>query len=294
MNPPDTNPRDTNPPGTNAPDTNPPQPAADPPAFALVRRGGPLLVSMPHVGTAIPDDLAKRLTPAALTRVDTDWHLPALYDFLAALDATVLVATQSRYVIDLNRPPDGDSLYPGQDTTGLVPVDTFRKEPLYRDAVPDAAEVASRRERWWRPYHEALAAELQRLRQRHASVVLWDAHSIASELPRFFQGRLPDLNFGTADGASCDPALADAVLSPVRAQHAFSWVLNGRFKGGYITRRYGRPNDGVHAIQLEKAQVIYMDETAPFALRPERAARLTPLLRACLGAAARWANGSPA
>ncbi len=260
------------------------------PCYTLRRGDSPLLVSMPHVGTDVPADIATRLTPAALSLADTDWHLPLVYDFLDAMDATVLVARNSRLVIDLNRPPDGGNLYPGRDTTTLVPVDTFRKEPVYRDAPPGADEIADRRVRYWQPYHDALASEIARLRGRHPRVALWDAHSIASELPRFFEGRLTDLNFGTADGAACDPAMADAVLAPVRAQQRYTWVLNGRFKGGHITRRYGDPAGGVHAIQLEMSQVIYMDESAPFALRRDLSGRLAPLLAACVGAALDWAR----
>ena len=262
--------------------------APDPAPFTLRRGASPLLVSMPHVGTHVPAALAARLTPAALALADTDWHLPLLYDFLDALDATVLVATHSRLVVDLNRPPDDANLYPGQDTTGLVPVDTFRKEPVYQGALPDAEEVAARREAVWRPYHDTLAAELERLRAAHPRVVLWDAHSIASELPRFFQGRLTDLNFGTAAGTSCAPELIERVLAPVAAQREFSSVLNGRFKGGYITRRYGAPDRDVHAIQLEMSQRIYMDEVAPFAYRPDLAVRVAPLIRDCLRAALDW------
>jgi N-formylglutamate deformylase len=260
------------------------------PALELVRGDAPLLVSMPHVGTGLPAPIAERLTPQAATLADTDWHLPAVYDFAASLGATVIVATQSRYVIDLNRPPDGSSLYPGMATTSLVPTETFRGEPVWRGEPPDEAEIAERRERWWRPYHAALANELVRLRASHPRVVLWDAHSIASVLPRFFEGRLPDLNFGTADGAACDPSLIDAVLGPVRAQHDYSWVLNGRYKGGHITRHHGRPGSGVHAVQLEMAQAIYMDEDAPFELDAARTAALRPLLRSCLERALDWAR----
>lgn len=264
----------------------------------LVRGRAPLLVSMPHVGTHLPQEIAARMTPEALALADTDWHLPEVYDFLAAMDATVLVATHSRLVVDLNRPPDGENLYPGRDTTGLVPVDTFRNEPVYAGSAPDPAEIDARRARHWVPYHDALAAEIARLRALHPRVVLWDAHSIASELPRFFDGRLTDLNFGTADGRSCAAALIEGVLAPVSAQRDYSWVLNGRFKGGYITRRYGDPRNGVHAVQLEMSQIIYMDEEAPFALRDERVAALRPLLRACVGAALEWAScadpGAPA
>jgi len=258
------------------------------PAYLLRRGNSGLIVSMPHVGTLVPQHLAACMTPEALLLADTDWHLPLVYD-LEGLDATILVATHSRLVIDLNRPPDDENLYPGRDTTGLIPTDTFRKEPVYREGVPDAAETASRRQAYWLPYHLALEAELARLRQANGQVVLWDAHSIASELPRFFSGRLTDLNFGTADGASCAPALIDAILAGVQTQQRYSWVLNGRFRGGYITRRFGDPANGVHAVQLEMSQVIYMDETAPFALRPDLCGHLSPLLRHCVAAAEQWA-----
>jgi N-formylglutamate deformylase len=267
-------------------------PVAGDATHVCVRGDAPLVVSMPHVGTALPAEVAARLTPAARPLPDTDWHLPQLYDFLDALGATRIVAVQSRYLIDLNRPPDGSSLYPGRATTDLVPVQTFRGEPIWAGQAPDADGVAHRRERFWRPYHDALAAEIARLRARHPRVVLWDAHSIASVLPRFFDGRLPDLNFGTADGASCHPALIDAVLAPVRRQQAYGWVLDGRYKGGHITRHHGRPHDGVHAIQLEMAQCAYMDETPPYPFDPARAAALRPLLRACLEAAVAWARGA--
>lgn len=259
------------------------------PAYLLRRGESGLIVSMPHVGTGIPASLASRMTACALELADTDWHLPLVYD-LDGLDATVLVATHSRLVIDLNRPPTDENLYPGRDTTGLIPTDTFRKEPVYRGAVPDDVEKAERLQTYWHPYHRALAAEVARLRQSRARVVLWDAHSIASEVPRFFSGRLTDLNFGTADGSSCAPGLTEAVLAPVRRQEQYSWVLDGRFKGGHITRSFGNPQGGVHAIQLEMSQIIYMDETPPFSLRPERCERFGPLLRQCLAAAGDWAR----
>lgn len=259
------------------------------PLYRLRRGGSPLIVSMPHVGIHVPPAIGARLTAAARPLADTDWHLPRLYDFLEALDATVLVATHSRFVIDLNRPPDGASLYPGQDTTGLVPIDTFRREPAYEAAdLPAAAEIASRRERFWQPWHCALGTQLDRIRAEHGVVALWEAHSIASQLPRFFDGRLWDLNFGTAAGAACDPGFRDAILAPIRAQHDYSWVVDGRFTGGYITRHYGQPARGVHAIQLEMSQTIYMDETPPFALREDRCAALRPLLEQSVRAARDW------
>ncbi|WP_296942229.1 N-formylglutamate deformylase [uncultured Massilia sp.] len=249
----------------------------------------PLLLSMPHAGTDIPDEIAARMAPCALARADTDWHLPALYAFAEEMGASTLAARWSRYAIDLNRPPEDTNLYPGQDTTGLCPVDTFGRERLYREGMePDADEVARRLQRYWRPYHAQLGAELERLLALHGRVVLWDAHSIASRVPRFFEGRLPDLNFGTADGRSCSLQLEGAMIQAANAQDRFSFVFNGRFKGGHITRFYGDPARGVHAIQLEMCQCLYMDETPPFAWRPDVAAEVQPLLRRLLGTALEW------
>lgn len=254
------------------------------------RPGGiPLLVSMPHVGTDIPDDIAARMTPAALQKADTDWHLRALYGFLEAMDASVLSARWSRYTIDLNRPQEDTSLYPGQDTTSLLPHDTFHRELLYLPGqAPDAQEVVRRLQRYWAPYHQQLQHELARLLREHGAVVLWDAHSIASRVPRFFDGKLPDLNFGTADGASCDAGLTDAVLAVARAQDDYTLALNGRFKGGHITRHYGRPDLGVQAIQLEMCQCVYMDEALPFGYRPDLAAQVQPLMQQMMAAAVAW------
>jgi N-formylglutamate deformylase len=249
----------------------------------------PLLVSMPHVGTDIPDDVAATLMPCAAARADTDWHLAELYGFAGEMGASVLSARWSRYLIDLNRPPENTNLYPGQDTTGLCPVDTFGRERLYREGMePTAAEVQRRLEQYWRPYHRQLRAELDRLLALHGRVVLWDAHSIASEVPRFFEGRLPDLNFGTADGKSCSQRLEGVMIKLAGAQDRYSFVFNGRFKGGHITRFYGNPAANVHAIQLEMAQCLYMNEAAPFDYRPDLAGKVQPLLRDLLGAAVEW------
>jgi N-formylglutamate deformylase len=251
----------------------------------------PMLVSMPHVGTDIPDDIAARLTPQALAKPDTDWHLVQLYGFLREMGASTLSARWSRYVIDLNRPPENANLYPGLDTTGLCPVDTFGREPLYRDGqAPDEAQVKQRLERYWRPYHNQLRAELDRLLAIHGKVVLWDAHSIASIVPRFFEGKLPDLNFGTAEGASCAPQMQAAIVDMARSQDRFSVAVNGRFKGGHITRFYGQPAANVHAIQLEMCQCVYMNESEPFAYRPDLAAQVQGVLREMVGAAATWAS----
>jgi N-formylglutamate deformylase len=257
--------------------------------FAFKAGSIPILVSMPHVGVDIPDDIAARLVPCALARADTDWHLAELYGFLGEMGASTIAARWSRYVIDLNRPPEDTNLYPGMDTTGLCPVDTFGHERLYQAGqAPSEADVQNRLARYWRPYHRQLRAELDRLRALHGAVVLWDAHSIASVVPRFFDGRLPDLNFGTAGGTSCAPAMAVAVIAAARAAERFSIALNGRFKGGYITRHYGQQGANVHAIQLEMCQCLYMDESAPFAYRPDLAAQVQPALRQMVGAAADW------
>ncbi|HEY9238441.1 MAG TPA: N-formylglutamate deformylase [Burkholderiaceae bacterium] len=253
--------------------------------FSFTPGTAPLLVSFPHAGTEIPEAIAARMTPEALQRADVDWHLPQLYDFVRALGASTLAARYARHVIDLNRPPEDTSLYPGQDVTGLLPLDTFRKEPLYRaGAAPTPGETEQRRATYWQPYHDALRAELARLRRLHDTVVLWDAHSICSVMPRFFTGKLPDLNLGTADGRSCAPQVQAAADGVMAAQSRFTHVSNGRFKGGYITRHYGRPDDGVHALQLEICQSTYMDESAPFAYRADLAAQLRPLLERLLDA----------
>ncbi len=258
---------------------------ASPPPWQLQQGSLPLLISMPHPGTLLPADIAAHMTPEAARLTDTDWHMAQLYDFASAIGASVLRAHYSRYVIDLNRPPGGESLYPGQTTTGLCPTETFRGEPLYLPGqTPDAAEIERRRIAFWQPYHDALAAELARLQQLHGQVLLWDAHSIASVLPRLFDGPLPDLNFGTASGSSCAPAVLAAALAQV-SHSSWSQVVNGRFKGGYITRHYGQPAQGIHAIQLELCQYLYMHESAPFAFVPARASQLQPALQAMLLAA---------
>lgn len=263
------------------------------PPFVFHQGTAPLLISMPHVGTHVPHSIAQRLTAEGRELHDTDWHLPLLYAFAKDMGASILQATHSRYVIDLNRPPDGASLYPGQSVTGLCPVDTFNDTPLYLPGqAPTEAEVAARRAAIWQPYHYQLAAELARIRAVHGVAVLWDAHSIRSHVPRFFAGKLPDLNLGTADGASCAPALAQQLLAIAQSANGYSAVLNGRFKGGHITRHYGQPTLGVHAVQLEMTQCSYMQESMPFDYLPDVAARVQPVLRALLQACLEFAEGN--
>jgi N-formylglutamate deformylase len=229
--------------------------------YTLHRGTAPLLVSLPHDGSAVPDDIAARFTPSAREVPDTDWHVSRLYSVARELGASILVPRHSRYVIDLNRPPDDVSLYPGQNTTGLCPIVQFSGAPVYRDGEePSPGEIASRIQRYWRPYHDALAGELQRLHAMHGRVVLWEGHSIKGELPFLFDGRLPDLNLGTAGGTSCSAATQERLEATLAAQSGYDWVVNGRFKGGYITRHYGKPAQGIDAVQLEISQRIYMDE----------------------------------
>jgi N-formylglutamate deformylase len=229
--------------------------------FVLERGSAPLLVSLPHDASAIPPEIAAHMQDAARAAPDTDWHVARLYAIARAFDASILRPLASRYVVDLNRPVDGGLLYPGQRETGVVPTVTFADGPIYRPGMqPDAAAIAARVTRWWRPYHEALAAELARLRQMHRRVVLWDGHSIRARVPMLFDGRLPDFNLGTAGGASCGADLESALAAVLAGQQDYSHAVNGRFKGGWITRHYGAPDAGIDAVQLELAQCAYMDE----------------------------------
>ncbi len=228
--------------------------------LTIARGEAPLIVSLPHTGTEIPEAFATGLVSLDLARKDTDWWIDRLYDFAGDLGATIIRTAISRTVIDVNRAPDGASLYPGQATTGLCPTTTFDGEPLYRDRqAPDQAGIGRRRTAFFEPFHAGLAAEIARLRERHGRIVLYDCHSIRSVISRLFEGTLPHINIGTNDGASCAAALT-ASIEDICDLTAFSRVTNGRFKGGYITRRYGRPEDGVHAIQMELACRGYMHE----------------------------------
>ena len=252
--------------------------------LTLHRGTAPLLVSLPHDGSEIPPELAARMSEGAARAPDTDWHVSRLYAFAKDLGASILAPRHSRYVVDLNRPPDDTSLYPGQNTTGLCPTVRFTGEPVYRDGeTPGSDEIAARVERYWRPYHTALEDELRRLHAEHGRVVLWEGHSIRGECPFLFEGRLPDLNLGTADGRSCSPALQARLVEVLQGQGRYDWVVNGRFKGGYITRHYGDPDNGIHAVQLEISQRIYMDEDS-FEWDEARATQAQAMLRGLLEA----------
>ena len=255
--------------------------------FTLHRGTAPLFVSLPHDGTELPDDIAARLTPSARRVPDTDWHVSRLYAFALELGASMIIPRYSRYVIDLNRPPDNASLYPGQNTTGLCPIVQFSGEPVYQaGAEPSNTEIAARIETYWRPYHEALVTELARIRAVHGRVVLWESHSILSVVPFLFEGELPDFNLGPAGGASCTAELQSRLVAVLSAAREHTHAVNGRFKGGYITRHYGEPAQDAEAVQLELAQLNYMDEDT-FEYLDEIAAKtqrvLRALLEACLG-----------
>jgi len=220
----------------------------------------PLLISVPHDGRELPDDIASRMTPAARQLPDTDWHVAELYAFARDMGASMICARYSRYVVDLNRPADDAALYPGQVATGICPAFTFAGDALYEDrAGVSAGEREARTERYWQPYHRCIERKLAELKSRHGFALLWDAHSIASEVPGLFDGQLPVLNLGTNKGQSC-AADIEAALVQVAEDSDYTFVSNGRFTGGHITRYFGQPAAGIHAVQLELAQRSYMDE----------------------------------
>lgn len=247
----------------------------------VTRGDSPVVLGLPHTGTFLPPEIFSRLNDRGRILADTDWHIHKLYEGLLPGASTVR-ATFHRYVIDANRAPDDESLYPGQNTTGLVPVTDFDGAPIWTDP-PGADDIARRRTEFHAPYHAALATELDRVRARHGIAILYDCHSIRSHIPFLFEGTLPDFNIGTAGGVACAPELEAATLEICAGAGGYTHILNGRFKGGWTTRHYGRPAEGLHAIQMELAQSTHLDtETPPFALSPEKAARLRPVLSAIL------------
>lgn len=271
--------------------------------LTVIRGDAPLVLSIPHAGTELLEVRGQVSSPGLATR-DADWYVDQLYDFAHELDVTLIKTAVSRTVIDVNRDPQARELYPGMASTELVPTTTFDGTPLYPPGgEPDAHEQARRREQYFVPYHRALQVELQRLKERHGKVVLYDAHSIRSQVPRLFDGQLPQFNIGTFSGRSCDVRLTDAVAEACRstpAQIERSHVIDGRFKGGYITRTYGQPEQGVHAIQMELACRGYLSEPPlpfdesnwPPAFAPTQAAPLQRVLRAVLLACRNFAGAS--
>lgn len=255
--------------------------------YELVQGATPLLISMPHPGLLLPDEVAELLTPEARALPDTDWHIPQLYGFASKIGASLLMARYSRFAIDLNRPEDDTPLYQTA-TTGLFPDTRFDGTSIFRSGATRSDEIKSAcKERIWRPYHKHLMAELNRIKGAFGHAVLLDAHSIRGEVPRLFEGSLPDFNIGTNDGQSCAPSLTEAVATVCNAP-GYRHVVNGRFKGGHITRHYGQPDRKVHAVQLELAQRTYMNEQAPFDYRPDLAEKVQPILRRMVQAMVDW------
>lgn len=251
----------------------------------IVRGQSPIILGLPHTGTHVPEAIAARLNANGRLLADTDWHIHTLYDGLLP-DLTTVRATFHRYVIDANRDPSGQSLYPGQNTTGLVPMSDFDGEPIWTDGVaPGKDDITERLSAYHAPYHAALTAEIGRIKALHGVVVLYDCHSIRSHVPRLFEGRLPDFNIGTNDGTSCAPEMEAAVHHLAQQAEGFTSVVNGRFKGGWTTRVHGRPQAGVHALQMELAQSTHLaTEAPPFAYAPDKAAIVRTHLQAMLEA----------
>ena len=249
--------------------------------FSLHEGTAPLIISIPHAGTMIPDEIKAWMTSEALRLPDTDWHIPQLYDFAIAMGVTIISARYSRYVIDLNRPPDNAALYPGQTKVSLCPDEIFEG-----GSEPDEKETSQRLATYWRPYHDELRQQIERLKQEHGYAVLYDAHSIKGDLPRLFEGRLPDMNLGTAKGTSCAPAMEQAAYKAAQ-NCSYSSILNGRFIGGYITRHYGDPAHDVHALQMELVRENYMNED-DFSFSKERAQNLRIALKSVLQSILDW------
>jgi formiminoglutamase len=256
--------------------------------LSFTRGRVPLLISMPHPGLNLTPVVREGLVDEAVSLPDTDWHIPRLYDFAHDLGASVLAAEYSRFVIDLNRPSDDKPLYAGA-TTGLYPSTLFEGDPLFKEGqVPGKEERARYLEQIWTPYHDTLRNELERLRDEFGYALLFDAHSIRGHIPHLFEGRLPDFNLGTFNGASCDPGLEKRVETVCASAKNYSHVLNGRFKGGHITRHYGNPAENIHAVQLELAQSTYMEEFVPFHYRKDLAEPARGVLKELLQGMIAW------
>jgi len=251
----------------------------------VFRGDGPVVLGVPHAGTFVPDDIKARFNDTGLKLADTDWHVDRLYSDLLP-GATMVKANFHRYVIDANRDPEGVSLYPGQNTTTLCPTTDFDGRPIYQSGMePQTGEIEARRLAWHAPYHAALQAEMERVRAKHGVAILYDCHSIRSVVPFLFEGTLPDFNTGTNNGTTCASAIEAAVVACTQAAEDYTSILNGRFKGGWTTRHYGRPAEGFHAIQMELAQKTHLaTEDTPFAYDEAKADRLRAHLKDILSA----------
>ena len=248
--------------------------------YSFIEGSSPVLVSIPHSGTFVPENIRKNFTKYGRMLPDTDWHISTLYNFLEELDVSVIKANYSRYVIDLNRSLSLDCLYPGKIETELCPTTTFMGDPIYTDSkTPSETEISERFEQYWMPYHKKLTMELNRIKSKYGYAILWDAHSIQSQLPRFFEGTLPDLNLGTNSGNSCSRMIANKLKEIMKEDDTFESVVDGRFKGGYITRQYGNPAINTHAVQMEIAQLCYMNEYPTFSFDEDKAKKLRPKLK---------------
>lgn len=242
----------------------------------------PLVLAQPHGGTRIVPAVFNSLNEKGRALIDTDWHIDKVYDGLVK-DITVVRSNIHRYVIDVNRSPDNESLYPGQNTTGLCPLTDFDGNPIYQPgAAPDSEEVEHRRVHYHKPYHDALAQQLRRLRRKHEEVILYDCHSIRSQIPFLFEGVLPHFNIGTFNGRSCSNRVEQAVVEVCKNAAGYNTAVNGRFKGGWTTRHYGNPGSGIHAIQMELAQCAYMQEFPPWAYDEKKSSRLRSILSVIL------------
>jgi len=242
---------------------------------------------MPHNGVEIPEAISKNMTKVATNVVDTDWFMDKLYSFAVDKGCGIINPNFSRYVIDLNRDPDEKELYPGADNTNLCPTSQFDYSSIYfEDGKPSKSEIAHRVDAYWSPYHQCITQELNRLRKKFGMAFLFDAHSIASNVPRFFDGKLTDFNFGTNAEKSCSNYVLSDIQEKVNLE-PFSSVYNGRFKGGYITRHYGDPENNIHTLQLELSQSTYLNETSKL-WDDAKAAKVVPKLNNLIDTIIQW------